>query len=357
MNTSTIFVLFLISMISSFFTNAVFRSIAKKNKILIDLPDKNRKFHKRPTPLTGGISILFGSIMAIFIAINLEVIDLDYTAFNIYILICSALIVFVFLYDDAFKISPRVRLLAQILICGLLIIFTKIFLADLGNLVGIGNLRLGDFGPAFTIFCAVGIMNAFNMSDGINGLCSGLALLVFIFLGIFYNGFLGTQLIFALGAISGFLIFNLGFIGKKRWVFLGDHGSNLLGFLVAYALIAGSQDDFFNLKPVTALWLVAIPLLDCIGLIAKRLYKNSAPFAADRDHLHHRFMDAGYSSKHTLIIILISAAIVSLIGILLQIYVAEYVSFILFGIFTIIFYYLSHLLKHGIFDAKGKNHA
>ena len=100
----------------------------------------------------------------------------------------------------------------------------------MGNLLFFGNIYIGDFGPALTIFCAVGIMNAFNMVDGINGLCSGLAAMVFLFLGIFYNGFIGTQLIFALGAIFGFLIFNLGIIGNKRWVFLGDNGSNLLGF-------------------------------------------------------------------------------------------------------------------------------
>ena len=290
-------VLFLISLLASFFTNAIFRSIAKKNKILIDLPDKNRKFHKRPTPLTGGISILTGSILAILIAVGLNVIDYDHTTYNVSILVCSLLIVTVFLFDDGYGISPRLRLLTQIVACGLLIILSKIYLLDLGNLFFYGNVHLGEFGPALTIFCAVGIMNAFNMVDGINGLCSGLSAMVFVFLGIFYNGFVGTQLIFALGAISGFLIFNLGIIGQKRWIFLGDNGSNLLGFLVAFALIGGSQDPNFDLKPVTALWLVAIPLLDCLGLIIKRLNRGVGPFDADRDHLHHRFMDAGYSAK------------------------------------------------------------
>ena len=100
----------------------------------------------------------------------------------------------------------------------------------MGNLLFYGNIYLGEFGPALTIFCAVGIMNAFNMVDGINGLCSGLTGMVFLFLGIFYNGFIGTQLIFCPWSIFGFLIFNLGIIGKKRWVFLGDNSSNLLGF-------------------------------------------------------------------------------------------------------------------------------
>lgn len=334
-------------MLASFFTNAIFRSISKKNKILIDLPDKSRKFHKRPTPLTGGISILFGSIFSIIFAVGLGVIDLNYTAYNKSILFCSFLIVLIFLFDDAFGLSARVRLTSQIIICGLLIILSKVYLIDLGNLIGLGNIDLGDYGPAITIFCAVGVMNAFNMVDGINGLCSGLVFIVFLFLGIFYNGFTGTQMVFALGAISGFLIFNLGIIGKKRWVFLGDSGSNLLGFLVAFALIAASQDPVFNFKPVTALWLIAIPLLDCIGLIFKRIARGAGPFDADRDHLHHRLMDiAGFSSKKTLIVILIIAAISGLIGIILQYIASEFTSFLLFIVFACIFYYFSYQLMH-----------
>ena len=152
MSSTNILVLFLISVLASFFTNAAFRSIAKRNKILIDLPDKNRKFHKRPTPLTGGISILTGSILAIFIAIGLKVIDLEYTAYNFSILICSFLIVTVFLFDDGYGISPRLRLVSQIAACGLLVILSKIYLLDMGNLLFFGNIHLGDFGPALTIF-------------------------------------------------------------------------------------------------------------------------------------------------------------------------------------------------------------
>ena len=109
MSALNILILFLISVLASFFTNAIFRSVAKTNKILIDLPDKNRKFHKRPTPLTGGISILFGSILAILIAVGLNVISLEYTLFNISILICSFLIVTVFCFDDGYGISREVK--------------------------------------------------------------------------------------------------------------------------------------------------------------------------------------------------------------------------------------------------------
>jgi UDP-GlcNAc:undecaprenyl-phosphate GlcNAc-1-phosphate transferase len=198
-------------------------------------------------------------------------------------------------------------------------------------------------------------MNAFNMVDGINGLCSSLSALIFLYLGIFYNGFIGTQLIYALGAICGFLIFNLEIVGRKRLVFLGDHGSNLLGFTAAFALISSSQNPFFDFKPVTALWFVAIPLFDCLGLIFKRIYRGVGPFDADRDHLHHRFMDAEYSPRQTLIIIIIFSVILSLIGILLQKYANEFISLILFLFFSSIFYYFSYLLKKYAIKLKQKN--
>lgn len=354
MTISSILVLFFISFLASFFTNAFFRSISKKNKILIDLPDKSRKFHKRPTPLTGGISILFGSIFAIILSSGIGAVYIEYSIYNTSILICSFLIVFVFIIDDGFGISPRVRLLAQISICSLLIALSGIYLEDLGNLFGIGNLYLGVAGQIFTVFCAVGIMNSFNMLDGINGLCSGITAIIFIFLGIFYSGFIGTQLIFALGAIFGFLVFNLGVIGRKRWVFLGDHGSNLLGFLTAFALIGASQDTFFDFRPVTALWFVFIPLLDCLGLIIKRLKRGVGPFDPDRDHLHHRFMDAGYSQKETLIIILIASVLFAFFGVFLQEFASESMSMILFCFFSLLFYYVSHLIKMGYFGNKNE---
>ena len=91
-----------------------------------------------------------------------------------------------------------------------------------------------------------------------------------------------------------------------------------MGFLVGFSLIGASQEPGYDFSPVTALWYVAIPLLDCVGLIAKRLYRGDAPFNADRDHLHHRLMAAGYSSKNTMLIIILIALITALLGYIIQ---------------------------------------
>ena len=204
---------------------------------------------------------------------------------------CGAIIVISFLFDDAKELSSFVRLFLQIFVALIWVIWTDTYLINLGDLFGFGFIALNQpFSLFFTTFCIVGVMNAFNMIDGINGLCSGLTFVSMIFMGIFYNGFIGTHLIVVVGAIAGFLVFNLGIIGKKRWVFLGDHGSNLLGFLTAISMITASQELRFDFSPVTALWLIAVPFLDCIGLILKRILRVG-PFTADRDHLHHKLMD------------------------------------------------------------------
>ena len=109
----------------------------------------------------------------------------------------------------------------------------------------------------------------------------------------FYSGFIGTQLIFALGAIFGFLVFNLGVI-RKRWVFWEIMAQICLGFY-CFCINWSISRCIFDFRPTT-LWFVFIPLLDCLGLIIKRL-KRCRSFDPDRDHLHHRFMDAGYSQK------------------------------------------------------------
>ena len=102
----------------------------------------------------------------------------------------------------------------------------------------------------------------------------------------------------------GFLTYNLGYLGKKRRVFLGDSGSNMLGFAVAFICIEYSQNlnQQSNINPVTALWLVAIPLVDCIAVMMSRIFKGIMPFRPGRDHLHHKLLDIGFKPKSILLI-------------------------------------------------------
>jgi UDP-GlcNAc:undecaprenyl-phosphate GlcNAc-1-phosphate transferase len=179
------------------------------------------------------------------------------------------------------------------------------------------------------------------MIDGINGLCAGCAMLALLFIG-FYSGFIyDSMLILVIGSMIGFLIFNLRFFGKKRGVFLGDSGSNLIGFWVAWVAIYCSQNQLYNVEPVTMLWFVAIPLLDCVGLIFSRIKKRISISSAGRDHIHHKLMNR-FSSEGTLAIILTISALTGFIGIYTIKLFPAWVSMILFVAYSS-FYYLYNM--------------
>ena len=103
-------------------------------------------------------------------------------------------------------------------------------------------------------------------------------------------------LILPVGAITGFLMYNLGVLGNQRTVFLGDNGSNALGFMCAWILVYFSSVENSNFIPVTALWFVTIPFFDAVGVMASRVIKGIMPLRPGRDHLHHRLLDLGLTS-------------------------------------------------------------
>ncbi len=336
----------IISIIASMTVNSILRNYAKRYNILVDLPDRSRKFHKRPTPLTGGLGILIALLISGKLYIDLNNLTGYVPEFTFQLMVISIPLLAIFLIDDFKGINPIFRILIQISLSIYLILSTGVYLESLGNLLGFGDLKLGIFSIPFTIFCVVGIMNAFNMMDGINGLCSGCAMMALMFIG-FYSGLIyDSMLVLIIGSMIGFVLFNLGVFGKKRGVFLGDSGSNLVGFWVAWIAIYSSQSEIYSIRPITVLWFVAIPLLDCIGLIFSRTSKGKSWSSADRNHIHHKLMQK-YSSRGTLLIILSVTFITGILGILFEIYLRSYTSTLLFLIYACIYY-----LYAGIFFKK-----
>jgi UDP-GlcNAc:undecaprenyl-phosphate GlcNAc-1-phosphate transferase len=130
---------------------------------------------------------------------------------------------------------------------------------------------------------------------------------------------------------------------------LGDNGSTFLGFLVAWTCINYSQSENDLIKPVTCLWIVAIPLLDCLRVIARRLLKGMLPFSPGRDHIHHQLQLLTKSSLKTLVMLLILGSIVASFGILLdKSYLSSEISFVLFIFFAIFFYYSSNKITDSL---------
>jgi UDP-GlcNAc:undecaprenyl-phosphate GlcNAc-1-phosphate transferase len=214
---------------------------------------------------------------------------------------------------------------------------TGVYLENLGNLFGLGVLNLGILSIPITVFCVVGIMNAFNMIDGINGLSAGCAMLSLLFIG-FHSGFIyDSMLILIIGSMIGFLIFNLRFFGLRRGVFLGDSGSNLIGFWVAWIAIYCSQNELYDVNPITMIWFVAIPLIDCVGLIFSRIKRRIPISSPGRDHIHHKLMKK-FSSEGSLGIILVMTTFTSFIAIYLSNTYPSWVSTILFIVYASMYY-------------------
>tara|TARA_Y100000385_G_scaffold110841_1_gene115067 strand:+ start:936 stop:1985 length:1050 start_codon:yes stop_codon:yes gene_type:complete len=338
MEITIIFDYLIISIIASVAINSILRNYASQNNFLVDLPDRVRRFHERPTPLTGGVGIFLALLLSGKIYIDLNNLNGYVPEFTYYLMVSSVPLVLLFLIDDFKTLKPSQRILIQTGISFFIIYTTGIQLESFGNLLGFGVINLGILSIPITIFCVVGIMNAFNMIDGVNGLCSGCAMTSLLLMG-FYSGFIyDSMLILIIGSMIGFLIFNLTIFGKKRGVFLGDSGSNLIGFWVAWSAIYCSQNTLYTVEPVTMIWFVAIPLLDCIGLIFARLKKGISITSPGRDHIHHKLMDK-YSPERTLLIILIISLITGLIGIFLNNAFSPWVSTYIFILYAA-FYYL-----------------
>jgi UDP-GlcNAc:undecaprenyl-phosphate GlcNAc-1-phosphate transferase len=189
----------------------------------------------------------------------------------------------------------------------------------------------------------VGLINAFNMMDGIDGLAAMQAILSIVFtiasIHIFESKFSGGNfIILLLGALIGFLVANLSLLPKIK-IFLGDAGSMLLGFCVAWVLIYNTQNHGGEgFPPSMALWIVAVPVTDTLVLSLRRMLLKRSPFSPDRKHLHHICLRLGLSPLHSLAIICTLSIISYLIGILTYMLFGEIASIILFFV-MIGFYY------------------
>ena len=258
--------------------------------------------------------------------------------------LASVPLLLLFLIDDYKTLKPMSRLFIQIILASVVIFSTDIYLTNFGNLFGFGELDLGIYGIPITIFCVVGMMNAFNMIDGINGLCAGSAMMALLFIG-FYSGLMYDSILMILiGSMIGFLIFNLRFFGEKRGVFLGDSGSNLIGFWVAWIAIYSSQNTLYEIKPITMLWFVSIPLLDCIGLIFSRIIQGIGITSPGRDHIHHKLM-LRYSPEGALGIILLISFFAGLFGVFLDKTFASWISTYFFMIYSAAYYLFAYRHK------------
>jgi len=189
-----------------------------------------------------------------------------------------------------------------------------LFVLQIGNLFGFVVFELRHWAIPFTVVCVLGVINAVNMADGLDGLAGGLSLVAAMFLcaAALVTGDAGAAKLLAIMAfaILGFLLFNLRLPWQRRaHVFMGDSGSMMLGFFLAWFSVELTQRPGLRLEPMAAVWFIAVPLLDMGFVILRRVAKGMSPFAADRTHLHHILLAAGFTpGQVTWILLALSAA-------------------------------------------------
>ena len=313
------------------------------NKFKVILPNGEEKFFLAEGNKIIEVRESDNLIINTFIPQNTDKKRVNLDNFSISLYLCAFFIMVFMIFDDYYGIRAIYRLSFQSLIVLLMIFMTNESLVNVGNLFGIGDINLGVFSIPITVFCVVGLMNAFNMIDGLNGICASFALVPLIFVTYFGNFSYG--LLIPIGAILGFLAYNLGYLGKKRRVFLGDSGSNILGFAVAFICIEYSQDINHSsyVNPVTTLWLVAIPLVDCVTVLISRILKGIMPFRPGRDHLHHKLLNLGIKPKQILVMFIFLSIFLASIGYSIEKFYPnkEYISFYLFLMISIFYYFMS----------------
>ena len=305
---------------------------------LIDIPGK-RKMHQGNIPVIGGISIYLSLIPFIFL--------IDFHPWILSIILSSLVIVILGALDDSLQLGVTVRLISQ-LIASLIVIGSGLQIVDIGEYSILEAINLENFGILLTIISVLGLINAFNFIDGIDGLSSGLffvavsSLLLFSFLIGNVNNF--DLLLLLLLFTSIFLFFNLGFIKNKK-IFLGDSGSTLLGFIIAWLLIYYAHPEIRNIHPVLTLWCVTLPVFDLLAVVIRRLSKKINPLRPDRRHIHHLFLRKGYSQTVALIYILAFSIFSSAFGIAiffifgpLPCLLSYFIFFIFYLFFSIIFF-------------------
>lgn len=280
---------------------------------LVDAPGTGRKNHAGNVPTIGGLAIVLGLGLTALLGQFATQVHPAFWAGLFLIALTGTL-------DDLFDLQPTIKFAAQIAAALLMIHWGGLVLLSLGDLVREQPLVLGQFAVPLTVFALIGVVNAINLCDGADGLGGGL-----VFIATFWIALMGAVSantgtlalsLGLLGCIAAFLAFNMRSPWRSRaTIFLGDAGSLSLGFALAWLTVDAAQPHSQLFPPVTAIWLVAIPISDTIVCMSRRLAKGKNPFRADRTHLHHILIDLGLPAGKAVALIHLIAFVLAAAGV------------------------------------------
>ena len=284
-------------MISVFAIPSIIK-IAKEKK-LFDEPNA-RTVHNRPIPRLGGMAIFAGFLSAFTVFGKINVQD------RLIQEIIAALIVlfFIGLKDDLIGISVFKKFFVQVFATGIVVFFGEIRISSFYGLFGIYELADG-VSYLFTCMVILGITNAMNLIDGLDGLAGSVTCMIALAFGYYFyichNFEFFIMAACLLGSVAGFLRYNF----KKAQIFMGDTGSLLCGFLISVFAI-----EFIEISQITnahniSLAIIFIPIFDMIRVVVIRILSGKSPFTPDKNHIHHVLLSTGLSQHYTVVILLL----------------------------------------------------
>lgn len=296
---NTYLTLFIVSLIASLCLTPVIRRLAERRG-LVDEPRSDRTIHAKPVPRLGGVAVFLSVGLALAwlpLADNLVTVSLGEHWRDARAVLASSLLVFIFgVYDDLRGARANWKFFAQ-LVAGLTLFALG------GRIEGLTIPFVGSFelppilSLVFTLVWVIGISNAFNLIDGLDGLAAGAALfasIVMAAVSLVAGRPLVTVVSLALaGALTGFLRYNF----NPASIFLGDSGSLFMGFLLAALSITGAQKASTAVAVAIPLMAFALPVIDTGFAIARRLIGGRPLFEGDREHIHHKLLERGWSQR------------------------------------------------------------
>lgn len=309
-------------------------------KNILDKPNI-RTVHESLTPRLGGLAVFAGFMSALTIFGDL--------GNGVQQLLAGCIILFfIGLKDDLVTISAFKKFAVQLLATGIVMIIADIRIRDFQGIFGIFELPIG-ISYAFTFLVIVGITNAINLIDGLDGLAGTIVLIIATTFGWFFYRFGGPSFqnyafvaVCLIGGILGFLRYNF----HRANIFMGDTGSLVCGFIISVLTIQFIEMRAVPSSPSVALGILFIPLFDTMRVFLIRIMKGISPFTPDKNHVHHRFMAMGFQQISTVLIL-------AGINILVSLFVVQFADMgnpYIIGILCLFSLLLSIFL--GVFRAK-----
>lgn len=328
---------FSLAFVISFAATPLVKALAYKIGA-IDVPDGARRVHKTPIPRLGGLAIFYGFLVSVlFFA------DLDTQLRGI--LIGALLIVAMGMVDDVKQLGAKIKLLVQLLAAGIVVLhgvqITAISVPDF--IIEGGILPLGWASIPVTIIWIVGVTNAVNLIDGLDGLAVGVSSIATF--SLFFIAILSGEPTVAIisaalaGGCMGFIPYNF----NPAKIFMGDTGSTFLGFTLSVICIQGLFKGYAIISFIVPFLILGLPIFDTAFAILRRIKNKKPIMGADRGHLHHKLIDMGFSQKQTVAILYVIAMLLGLSAVLV-IDQGAYTAFVLMAVVLLAVLFAGFLL-------------